>query len=124
MFFTTKKCRNCNRNLEGSYGRIPITFRFCPACGTDSTQKSQPTIHGLFYWWALELAHVPYFFGMLFFMGIHVASILTLISYSLNRMISRHCNNCLTVSCSFTHDFCHNCGRKLKRSITIGKLKP
>lgn len=110
-------CKVCEHRLDGTYGRIPISFKYCPRCGADGNPQMNRVQHGWIHWWGLELFFITWmilasiwghFFGNAiigWFMGA--------IGYIGNRLLSKTCRYCHSITSSITHSYCHNCGRKL-----------
>ncbi|MBP2664206.1 MAG: hypothetical protein H6Q71_2154 [Firmicutes bacterium] len=112
-----RRCKACERSLDGTYGRVPISFKYCPRCGADGNPQMKTVQHGWLHWWGLELLFTVWaivasvflqFFGnaiMAVFMG--------RIGYIGNRLLTKTCRHCRSITSAITHTYCHNCGQKL-----------
>ena len=119
--FLNERCAVCGRKLTGRFGSLPMSFKYCPACGADGNPLMKTVQHGWLYWWALELgmaawtvvcASFFYFFG-----NTLVAVIMGGMAYGGNRLLTKTCRSCHSISSAVTHRYCHNCGQKLRSNL-------
>jgi len=121
MNYKEERCYNCQKNLDGNYGRMPITYKYCPRCGADNNPHLKSEKHGFIYRWSIEIIYLLWFIFALLFMKIFMGKIFFFIPFFLiviaiggTHLLYKNCPCCLTITCKRLHKFCHNCGRNFK----------
>ncbi len=109
-------CRACERSLDGTYGRAPISFKYCPRCGTDGNPQMKTVQHGWLHWWGLELLFTAWVIVASVFLGsVIMVVFMGGIGYIGNRLLTKTCRHCRSITSAITHTYCHNCGQQLGR---------
>jgi rRNA maturation endonuclease Nob1 len=120
MPFNTR-CNVCGRSLEGTYGRAPISFKYCPYCGEDGNPQMKTVQHGWVHWWGLELGFTAWIVGVSglfqFFGNAMIVVFMGGMAYVGNRLLTKSCRYCHSITSSLMHTYCHNCGQKLRRIL-------
>ena len=44
--FLNERCAVCGRKLTGRFGSLPMSFKYCPACGADGNPLMKTVQHG------------------------------------------------------------------------------
>jgi predicted RNA-binding Zn-ribbon protein involved in translation (DUF1610 family) len=120
MSFNTR-CNVCGRSLDGTYGRAAISFKYCPRCGVDGNPQMKTVQHGWVHWWGLELGITAWIIvasGFFHFLGNAMIGVfLGGTTYVGNRLLTKSCRYCHSITSSLRHMYCHNCGQKLRRIL-------
>ena len=129
MNYIKEKCYNCQKSLEGNYGRMPITYKYCPKCGSDSNPNLKIEKHGFLYKWSIEIIYLLWSIFALLFMKIFwgkacyfIVIFMSVIAIAGTRLLYKTCPHCLTITCKRSHTYCHNCGGKFKNLFAM-KMK-
>lgn len=126
MSYIEEKCYNCQKSLEGNYGRMPITYKHCPKCGSDNNPNLKIEKHGFLYKWSIEIIYLLWSIFALVFMKIFMGKVyvLTIIFMGIiaiggTHSLYKNCPHCLTITCKRSHNYCHNCGEKFKKLFVM-----
>lgn len=112
------RCSVCGSSLEGT--RPPISFKYCPHCGEDGNPQMKTIQHGWVHWWGLELGFMAWIVvvsGFFVFWNPMIAVFVGGIAYIGNRLLTKNCKYCHSITSSLTHTYCHNCGQRLRRIL-------
>lgn len=96
-------------------------LKYCPRCGIDGNPQMKTVQHGWVHWWGLELGIMAWIVvasGFFHFLGnAMIIVFLGGMTYVGNRLLTKSCRCCHSITSSLMHLYCHNCGQKLRRIL-------